>query len=133
MVARVGAAANETMLIEVADFGRNLLRERCADGDQVAHPVKAALPLKTCGVEVQEGLIAEDQGRLRALCERNRIFDVGPQPQAGPADVAAPALLASQPEAELARAELGDIVEGDLFPCAMLHRGEVAGRILRVM
>ena len=56
MVVGIWPAANKAMLIEIADFGGEPLRDRRVNRDQAPDPIKSRLLLERRGVEVDEGL-----------------------------------------------------------------------------
>src|SRR4029079_10186124 len=87
--------------------------------------------LEGCRIEVEERLARQVERGLPG--DRPGIFGVGPQAPAGAVDMFAPALLEANPAIELAGAKPGETIEGDLLACAMLHEGEGARRILRVV
>src|SRR5438067_1590652 len=113
VVARVGAAADETVLVHIADFTGETLRQRSGNRHEIAHPVDARPPLKARLVHVHERLVAEVQREL--ALDGHRIFDVWTKTPARAVPAVAPALLQPEAAAELARAELCEIIECDLL------------------
>src|SRR5215831_8082153 len=67
VVALVGGIVDEQVLVHVADFAAEPLRERGGNGDEVADPIQAALLLERRCVEIEEGLAAK--------VERDLSFD----------------------------------------------------------
>src|SRR5690349_11105037 len=89
MVHRVGAVADETVLIEIADLPRHRLPERRRNADEVAHAVNAGSLLEAVLVEVDEGLVAEIERGLPVQWESQ--LGIGPEAPAGAVNPVAPA------------------------------------------
>src|SRR3954447_21602173 len=97
MVAGVGAAAYEAVLVQIADLGVDAFGERRGDGHGVAHPVLAGARLEGGAVEVEEAFVAADDGRGPAVPQLQAVFDVRAEPPPGAGDPVAPPLLHPQP------------------------------------
>src|SRR5438046_137980 len=97
--------------------------------DEIAHSLDAWLALEPRRVEVGEGSLLRLSAVFPAI--RNEYLRYGRVRQPVPSATLAPALLETQPAAELPLAELREAVERHLLPDALFHDGEVAGRILR--
>ena len=131
VVAGVGAAADEAVLVHVARFA----------GQVLVSGVEMVMRLRTRSSPVRRwnGVVLRlKKGSLlkveRGLAgDRQRIFEIGPDAPAGTVDMLPPALLEAKPAVELSAANLGEAIERHLLAGAMLHDGEVAGGILRVV
>src|SRR5690242_14630565 len=92
VVARILPVRNKPMLVHVTHVCAKFLPDRNGDSYEAAKAFQSVHGLKTRGVQIEEGFLAERQCDFAAAAERHRVTKVGPQSPPGAVLPITPAL-----------------------------------------